>query len=112
MDADDIKKIIQIEEIKDDEEMFSRFLVSNNENKKEFMLEKSEKKKDDSDNGWVTGWNTWAGDSKVIHAKEFLKRKRYQEIQHKKEIMENTANTHPVNVKINNSIDKKVRSDI
>lgn len=103
---EELKKIVEIEEIKQDEELFNKFLITNETNKKEF-LEKPKEKLEDNPN-FLSGWNTWAGDSKEIQAKEFLRKKRYQQIQQKKNaaaIEDPKANPY---VKINNQFDKKV----
>jgi U3 small nucleolar RNA-associated protein 14 len=55
----------------------------------------------------LSGWNSWAGDSKEIKAKEFLKRKRYQQFQTKKNINEKDSEISNPYVKINNTFDKK-----
>lgn len=106
MSNEDLKKIVEIEEIKQDEELFNKFLIANETNKKDF-LEKPKEKLEDNSN-FLSGWNTWAGDSKEIQAKEFLRKKRYQQIQQKNNANkpENT-NSNPY-VKINNQFDKKV----
>jgi len=105
---EELKKIVEIEEIKQDEELFNKFLVANETNKKEF-LEKPKEKMADNPN-FLSGWNSWAGDSKEIQAKEFLRKKRYQQMQHKKNatsVEDPKANPY---VKINNQFDKKVMS--
>ncbi len=96
---DDLKKIVELEEIKEDEEFFSKFIMQNDENKKEFLNEAHEKQ-EESD--FLSGWGSWAGDTKAINAKEFLKKKRYQQ---KQAITNNTGNS---TVKVNNHHDKKV----
>lgn len=104
---EEIKKIVEIEEIQQDEDLFNKFLVSNETNKKEF-LEKPKDNKEDYSN-FLPGWNSWTGESKEIQAKEFLRKKRYQQIQNKKNINNaNNPNPNP-HVKINNQFDKKVK---
>jgi len=103
---EELRKIVEIEEIQQDEELFKKFLVANDTNKKEF-LEKPKEKLEDNPN-FLSGWNSWAGESKEIQAKEFLRKKRYQQMQQKKNA---TAVEDPKanpNVKINNQFDKKV----
>jgi U3 small nucleolar RNA-associated protein 14 len=94
-----------MDELKEDEEFFNRFLVRNDENKKDFF-ESTQEKKQDPD--FLSGWGSWAGDTKAINTKEFLQKKRYQQRQEMAE--RNTTSTVPSNVKINNSFDKKVIS--
>ena len=104
---EELKKIIEIDEINQDEELFNKFLIANETNKKEF-LEKPKEKEDQVN--LLSGWNSWAGESKDIQAKEFLRKKRFQQIQNKKNLnsSENKTDSNPY-VKINNQFDKKVK---
>jgi Fic family protein len=104
-----LRKLAELEELKDDEEFFNKFLLKNDENKKEFFNEASDKKVDKGPD-LMSGWGSWAGDTKSINTKEFLRKKRYQQ---KQELLErNNTSTIPSNVKINNSFDKKVNKNL
>jgi U3 small nucleolar RNA-associated protein 14 len=104
--SDEIKKIVEIEEIQKDEELFNKFLVQNETNKKEFLQKPKEELKDNPN--FLSGWNSWAGDTKEIKAKDFLRKKRYQQLQERKNVNEKGNNVPNPHVKINNSFDKKV----
>jgi len=103
---EEIKKIVEIEEIQKDEELFNKFLVQNETNKKEFLQKPKEELQENPN--FLTGWNSWAGDSKEIKAKEFLRKKRYQQHQDRKKINEKNSDIPNPHVKINNAFDKKV----
>jgi U3 small nucleolar RNA-associated protein 14 len=104
---DDLKRIVQNEQMIEDDEVFQKYLIQNDENKKEFLNEPKKSEKE-FDSKIVSGWGSWAGDTKAIQAKEFLKKKRHQEIEKKKQILANTAeNKGNPYVKVNNSFDKK-----
>jgi U3 small nucleolar RNA-associated protein 14 len=105
--SEEIKKIVEIEEIQKDEELFNKFLVQNETNKKEFLQKPKEELQDNPN--FLSGWNSWAGDTKEIKAKDFLRKKRYQQIQERKNINEKNNNIPNPHVKINNSFDKKVK---
>ncbi len=102
LNADDIKKLIQMEEINEDEEMFNKFLVQNDDNKKEFLEESKPKLQENTK--ILSGWGSWAGDTKVLNAKEFLRKKRQQEFEKKKQ---SQVSENPSHVKVNNTFDKK-----
>ena len=85
--------------MKEDDEFFNQFIIQNDDNKKDFMNEAQEKKIEDNN---MQGWGSWAGDSKSINTREFLKKKRFLMKQGKDEKSQNLS------VKINNSHDKKV----
>ena len=81
-DADALQNMIDEENINEDINNFNQFLVQNDENKKEFLenenkeqLEEIKKKNPE----FMPGWGTWAGDDPTIQAKEFLRKKRYNE---------------------------------
>jgi U3 small nucleolar RNA-associated protein 14 len=106
LSADELKKVLQEEEIKDDEEMFKSFLVENDTNKKEFV---ESSKPQPKESNFLSGWGSWAGDTKTINAKDFLRKKRHQEYENRKEEQINNNNNSNLNkfAKINNSFDKK-----
>jgi U3 small nucleolar RNA-associated protein 14 len=107
LDEDDLKKILQAEDIKEDEALLSKFLIENNENKKEFF-EETFKKDNSANDGFTPGWGSWAGESKNIQAKEFLRKKRYEQTQLKRQQL---AKADLSIVKMNNSHDKKVKNN-
>ena len=81
-DADTLNQMINEENINEDINTFNNFLIENDVNKQEFLenenkeqLEEIKKKVPE----FVPGWGSWAGDDNQIKAKEFLKKKRYEE---------------------------------
>ena len=81
-DADTLNQMINEENINEDINTFNNFLIENDINKQEFLenenkeqLEEIKKKVPE----FVPGWGSWAGDDNQIKAKEFLKKKRYEE---------------------------------
>jgi len=106
LNEDDLKRIVQNEQMIEDEEIFKKFLIQNDENKKEFLNE-PEKKEKEQNQKILSGWGSWAGDTKVIQAKEFLKKKRHQEIEKKKQQISSTESKGNPYIKVNNSFDKK-----
>lgn len=102
LNSDDIKRLVQMEEINEDEEMFNKFLVQNDDNKKEFLEESKPKVKEITKD--LSGWGSWAGDTKVLNSKEFLRKKRQQEYEKKKLLQ---VSENPSHVKVNNTFDKK-----
>jgi U3 small nucleolar RNA-associated protein 14 len=102
LNAEDIKRLVQMEEINEDEEMFNKFLVQNDDNKKEFLEESKPKVQENTK--ILSGWGSWAGDTKVLNAKEFLRKKRQQEYEKRKQ---SQVSENPSHVKVNNTFDKK-----
>jgi len=81
IDEEDYKKIIELENINNENEFVNKFLVKNKQNEIEFFQEQKNAavKKIEDDNQFVQGWDSWAGDSKAIQSKEYLRKKRQQE---------------------------------
>ena len=105
----ELQKIINEDDIIVDAEQFNKFIIENEENKKEFLdnenKEKIEQIKKENPE-FMSGWGSWAGDSKEIKTKEFLKKKRYEnKIKRLYEISNNESDKNPF-VKINKSFDK------
>ena len=105
----ELQKIINEDDIIADTEQFNKFIIENEENKKEFLenenKEKIEQIKKENPQ-FMSGWGSWAGDSKEIKTKEFLKKKRYEnKIKRLYEISNNESEKNPF-VKINKSFDK------
>jgi U3 small nucleolar RNA-associated protein 14 len=101
----DLKRLITYEQINEDEELFSKFLIQNDENKKEFFEESKEKPI--SDSNLLSGWGSWAGDSKSSQTKDFLRKKRQQDLLKRKEQISSTDTKSNPAVKVNYSYDKK-----
>ena len=81
-DADTLQKMIDEENMNEDVKKFNNFLIENDINKKEFLENENQEKLDKikKDNPEFTpGWGSWAGDDNQIKAKEFLRKKRYEE---------------------------------
>ena len=81
-DSETLQQMINEENINEDINTFNHFLVENDINKQEFLenenkeqLEEIKKKNPE----FIPGWGAWAGDDNEIKAKEFLKKKRYEE---------------------------------
>ena len=105
----ELQKIINEDDKIVDAEQFNKFIIENEENKKEFLenenKEKIEQIKKENPK-FMSGWGSWAGDSKEIKTKEFLKKKRYEnKIKRLYEISNNESEKNPF-VKINKSFDK------
>lgn len=109
LNADDLRKILNEENIEQDISQFTQFLAENDTNKKEFLegeskeqLEKIRKNNPD----YVQGWGSWTGDSTQIKAKEYLQKKRYEaKIQKLHQLASENVSKNPF-VKVNNSFDK------
>lgn len=109
LNPDDLRKILNEENIEQDISQFNQFLAENDTNKKEFLegenkeqLEKIRKNNPD----YVQGWGSWTGDSTQIKAKEFLQKKRYEaKIQKLHQLASENVSKNPF-VKVNNSFDK------
>ena len=81
-DANTLQQMIDEENMNEDAKNFNNFLVENDINKKEFLENENQEKLDKikKDNPEFTpGWGSWAGDDNQIKAKEFLRKKRYEE---------------------------------
>ena len=106
-DADTLNQMINEENINEDINTFNNFLIENDINKQEFLenenkeqLEEIKKKVPE----FVPGWGSWAGDDNQIKAKEFLKKKRYEEkIKRLKEQADESKNNSFV--KVSNKFD-------
>ena len=106
-DAETLQQMINEENINEDINAFNNFIVENDINKKEFLenenkeqLEEIKKKNPE----FIPGWGTWAGDDNEIKAKEFLKKKRYEEKIKRLKEQVNEGKNNPF-VKISNQID-------
>ena len=81
-DADALQNMIDEENINEDINNFNQFLVQNDENKKEFLENENKEQIEEikkNNPEFMPGWGTWAGDDAQIKAKEFLRKKRYEE---------------------------------
>ena len=81
-DADTLQQMINEENINEDINAFNNFLIENDVNKQEFLENENKEqleqiKKENPE--FMPGWGAWAGDDSQIKAKEFLKKKRYEE---------------------------------
>ena len=106
-DADTLQQMINEENIKEDINNFNNFLIENDINKKEFLENENKEQLDEikkNNPEFMPGWGLWAGDDKEIKAKEFLRKKRYEE---KIKRLKEQANETKDNkfVKISNQID-------
>lgn len=81
IDEEDYKKMIELENINNENEFVNKFLVKNKQNEIEFYDDQKNAaiKKIEDDNQFLQGWDSWAGDSKAIQSKEYLRKKRQQE---------------------------------
>jgi len=102
--VDDYKKLIELENTKEEEEYLEKFLVKNKQNEIEFFEDQKGKlvKEFEDKNQYVDGWGSWAGDSKTIQNKDFLRKKRQEQ-----RINQFKNNLKLSKIIMNNSIDKK-----
>jgi U3 small nucleolar RNA-associated protein 14 len=106
-DADTLQQMINEENINEDINTFNNFLVENDINKKEFLDNENKEQLEEikkNNPEFIPGWGTWAGDDNEIKAKEFLKKKRYEE---KIKMLKEKANEGKNNrfIKISNQFD-------
>ena len=106
-DADTLQKMINEENINEDINAFNNFLVENDINKQEFLENENKEQLEEikkNNPEFMPGWGIWAGDDNEIKAKEFLRKKRYEE---KIKRLKEQANEGKGNkfVKISNQID-------
>ena len=81
-DNETLQQMIDEENINEDINNFNQFLVENDENKKEFLENENKEQLEEikkNNPEFMPGWGTWAGDDPTIQAKEFLRKKRYDE---------------------------------
>ena len=81
-DADTLQQMINEENIKEDINNFNNFLIENDINKQEFLENENKEQLDEikkNNPEFMPGWGLWAGDDKETKAKEFLRKKRYEE---------------------------------
>ena len=105
-DADTLQQMINEENINEDINTFNNFLIENDINKQEFLENENKEqleqiKKENPE--FMPGWGAWAGDDNQIKAKEFLKKKRYEE---KIKRLSEQAKEGNQFVKISNQFDK------
>ena len=55
LNEDDLRRIVQNDKMIEDEEIFQKFLIQNDENKKEFLNEPSKKEKEQNQK-ILSGW--------------------------------------------------------
>ena len=99
--------MINEENINEDINTFNNFIVENDINKKEFLDNENKEQLEEikkNNPEFIPGWGTWAGDDNEIKAKEFLKKKRYEE---KIRMLKEKANEGKNNrfIKISNQFD-------
>ena len=81
-DTEALQQMINEENINEDINNFNQFLVENDENKREFLENENKEQLEEikkNNPEFMPGWGTWAGDDPTIQAKEFLRKKRYEE---------------------------------
>ena len=81
-DTEALQQMIDEENINEDINNFNQFLVENDENKREFLENENKEQLEEikkNNPEFMPGWGTWAGDDPTIQAKEFLRKKRYEE---------------------------------
>ena len=113
LNAEDLRKILNEENIEQDIAQFNQFLVENDTNKAEFLesenkaqIEKIKKENPD----FIPGWGSWTGDSTQLKAKEFLQKKRYEAKIQRLHQQANENVEKNTFVKVNNSFDKNFSS--
>ena len=106
-DNETLQQMIDEENINEDINNFNQFLVENDENKKEFLENENKEQLEEikkNNPEFMPGWGTWAGDDPIIQAKEFLRKKRYDEKIKRLKEQANEANTNKY-VIVSNQVD-------
>ena len=106
-DNETLQQMIEEENINEDINNFNQFLVENDENKKEFLENENKEQLEEikkNNPEFMPGWGTWAGDDPTIQAKEFLRKKRYDEKIKRLKEQANEANTNKY-VVVSNQVD-------
>ena len=107
-DNETLQQMIDEENINEDINNFNQFLVENNENKKEFLENENKEQLEEikkNNPEFMPGWGTWAGEDPTIQAKEFLRKKRYDERIKRLKEQANQSNTNRF-VVVSNQIDR------
>ena len=106
-DNETLQQMIDEVNINEDINNFNQFLVENDENKKEFLENENKEQLEEikkNNPEFMPGWGTWAGDDPTIQAKEFLRKKRYDEKIKRLKEQANEANTNKY-VVVSNQVD-------
>ena len=106
-DNETLQQMIDEENINEDINNFNQFLVENDENKKEFLENENKEQLEEikkNNPEFMPGWGTWAGDDPTIQAKEFLRKKRYDEKIKRLKEQANEANKNKY-VVVSNQVD-------
>ena len=106
-DNETLQQMIDEENMNEDINMFNQFLVENDENKKEFLENENKEQLEEikkNNPEFMPGWGTWAGEDPNIQAKEFLRKKRYNEKIRRLKEQANETNTNRF-VVISNQVD-------
>ena len=106
-DNETLQQMIDEENINEDINNFNQFLVENDENKKEFLDNENKEQLEEikkNNPEFMPGWGTWAGDDPTIQAKEFLRKKRYDEKIKRLKEQTNEANKNKY-VVVSNQVD-------
>lgn len=106
LDENDLKNFAQNNNSKELNSILDDFVISNNDNQKEFLNENYNELLNQNKVDYLQGWGTWTGQSKSTQAKEFLIKKRLKDIQEKK-TQEQWDSIKNKNLKISNVVDKK-----
>ena len=112
-DNETLQQMIDEENINEDINNFNQFLVENNENKKEFLENENKEQLEEikkNNPEFMPGWGTWAGEDPNIQAKEFLRKKRYNEKIRRLKEQANETNTNRF-VVISNQVDNNFDSN-
>ena len=112
-DNETLQQMIDEENMSEDISMFNQFLVENDENKKEFLENENKEQLEEikkNNPEFMPGWGTWAGEDPNIQAKEFLRKKRYNEKIRRLKEQANETNTNRF-VVISNQVDNNFDSN-
>ena len=112
-DNETLQQMIDEENMNEDISMFNQFLVENDENKKEFLENENKEQLEEikkNNPEFMPGWGTWAGEDPNIQAKEFLRKKRYNEKIRRLKEQANETNTNRF-VVISNQVDNNFDSN-
>ena len=112
-DNETLQQMIDEENINEDINNFNQFLFENDENKKEFLENENKEQLEEikkNNPEFMPGWGTWAGDDPTIQAKEFLRKKRYDEKIKRLKEQANEGNTNRY-VVVSNQIDSNFENN-
>lgn len=109
LSKEDLANILAEDNIAKEMNEFNSYLVDNNTNKQEFLegeriAENEALRKQVTP--YLSGWGNWTGETRQLKAKEFLKKKRYEDKIQKMQSIQSEDVSKNHYIKVNNSFDK------